>query len=208
LPPPGAAPTFPALLAHYSAFILWHAVQLAPAPTEDQSMPGYAKHSSLVATLADIPETNLVPAQFLSGGSVGAQIAYGRDTSIMVATRQPQYHSKPHAHDSEQLNYVLEGELYVFVDGDGFLARKGDVFRIPRNAIHWSWVQGATPCVLLETHTPPLIGDPGVTDTAMALIGDDETRHDIVAVRSEWPIDFDRDGVERKVMNAVSAGAA
>jgi quercetin dioxygenase-like cupin family protein len=171
-------------------------------------MPGYAKHSSLVATLADIPETNLVPAQFLSGGSVGAQIAYGRDTSIMVATRQPQYHSKPHAHDSEQLNYVLDGELYVFVDDGGFLAKKGDVFRIPRNAIHWSWVQGTTPCVLLETHTPPLIGDPGVTDTALALLWHDETRHGIVAVRSEWPTDFDRDGVERKVMNAVSAGAA
>lgn len=171
-------------------------------------MAGYAKHSSLVATLADIPETNLVPAQFLSGGSVGAQIAYGRDASIMVATRQPQYHSKPHSHDSEQLNYVLEGELYVFVDDDGFLARKGDVFRIPRNAIHWSWVQGAMPCVLLETHTPPLIGDPGVTDTAMALIGDDETREGIVAVRSKWPSDFDRGAVERRVMNAASAGAA
>ncbi len=171
-------------------------------------MTEHSKHSSLLASLFDIPETNLVPAQFLSGGSVGAQIAYGRDASIMVATRQPQYHSKPHSHDAEQLNYVLEGELYVFVDGDGFLAKKGDIFRIPRNAIHWSWVQGTTPCVLLETHTPPLIGDPGVIDTAMALIGDGEARDGIVAVRSNWPTDFNRDAVERKVMNATRAGAA
>jgi quercetin dioxygenase-like cupin family protein len=171
-------------------------------------MLGPSKTSSLVATLADIPETNLVPAQFLTGGSVGAQIAYGRETSIMVATRQPQYHSKPHSHDSEQLNYVLEGELYVFVDSTGFLAKKGDVFRIPRNAIHWSWVQGATPCVLLETHTPPLIGDPGVVDTAMALIGDDEAREGIVAVASKWPAGFDQATVEGKVMNSASAGAA
>lgn len=155
---------------------------------------------ALVATLADIPETNLVPAKYLSGGSIGAQIAYGRESSIMVATRQPQYHSKPHAHDSEQLNYVLEGELYVFVGEDGFLARKGDVFRIPRNVVHWSWVQGKTPCVLLETHTPPLIGDPGVTDTAHALIGEDESREGIGAVASEWPAHFDRDTIERKVM--------
>lgn len=154
----------------------------------------------LVATLADIPETNLVPAKYLSGGSIGAQIAYGRESSIMVATRQPQYHSKPHAHDSEQLNYVLEGELYVFVGEDGFLARKGDVFRIPRNVVHWSWVQGTTPCVLLETHTPPLIGDPGVTDTARALIANGETHDDIVAVASQWPPDFDRDEIERNVM--------
>ena len=61
--------------------------------------------------------------------------------------------------------------------------------------------------MLLETHTPPLIGDPGVTDTARALIGDDEARDGIVAVRSQWPADFDRDAVERKVMNAANAGA-
>lgn len=171
-------------------------------------MTGRSKAPSLIATLADIPETNLVPAQFLSGGSVGAQIAYGREASIMVATRQPQYHSKPHSHDSEQLNYVLEGELYVFVDGGGFLATKGDVFRIPRNALHWSWVQGTTPCVLLEAHTPPLIGDPGVMDTARALFGEDEVREGIVAVSSEWPVDFDRDTVERNVMNTNRAGEA
>ena len=159
-----------------------------------------ATTTALLASLADIPETNLVPAQYLSGGAIGAQIAYGRESSIMVATRQPQYHSKPHLHDAEQLNYVLEGELYVFVGEGGFLAKKGDVFRIPRNVIHWSWVQGTTPCVLLETHTPPLIGDAGVTDTARALIGSDESRQGLTAVASQWPKDFDPAAVERKVM--------
>jgi quercetin dioxygenase-like cupin family protein len=161
----------------------------------------------LIVTLADIPETNLVPAQFLSGGSIGAQIVYGQESSMMIATRQPHYHSKPHLHDSEQLNYVLEGELYVFVGNNGFLAKQGDVFRIPRNAVHWSWVQGTRPCVLLETHTPPLIGDPGVTDTARALIGDDEARDGIVAVPSHWPTDFDRDAIERTVMKTSTNGA-
>jgi mannose-6-phosphate isomerase-like protein (cupin superfamily) len=163
-------------------------------------MTDRARASSLLAALADIPETNLVPAKFLSGGSVGAQIAYGRESSLMVAVRQPQYHSKPHSHDSEQLNYVLDGELFVFVGEDGFLARKGDVFRIPRNAVHWSWVQGSTPCVLLETHAPPLIGDPGVTETATALIDADESRQGILAVASEWPTGLDQGAVERKVM--------
>jgi quercetin dioxygenase-like cupin family protein len=164
--------------------------------------------SSLIVKLADLPQTNLVPAKFLSGGSIGAQIVYGRESSMMVATRQPQYHSKPHSHDSEQLNYVLEGELYVFVGEGGFLAKKGDAFRIPRNAVHWSWVQGTDhPCVLLETHTPPLIGDPGVTDTARALMCDDETRDGIVAVPSQWPAEFDRDAIEGKVMHTAIATA-
>jgi quercetin dioxygenase-like cupin family protein len=166
--------------------------------------PPRASPSPLHVSLADVPETDLVPAKFLAGGSIGAQVAYGVNSSIMVATRQPQYHSKPHFHDSEQLNYVLEGELFVFVDDHGFLAKKGDLFRIPRNAIHWCWVQGSVPCVLLETHIPPLIGDPGVSDTAVALIGSHESREGLLAVRSEWPADFDQDAVERKAISATA----
>lgn len=155
--------------------------------------------TGLCIRLADIPETVLVPAKYLTGGSVGAQIAYGTDMSLLIATRQPGYHSKPHAHDAEQLNYVLEGELFVFVGDDGFLARKGDVFRIPRNAVHWSLVRQAGPCVLLETHAPPLIGDPGVVDTAAALMPAG-SRPDIVAVKSEWPADVDRAPTEARVL--------
>jgi mannose-6-phosphate isomerase-like protein (cupin superfamily) len=167
-------------------------------------MTGVPETSRLLVSLAQIPETILVPAKHLSGGSVGAQIAYGNDMSMIVATRQPGYHSKPHLHACEQLNFVLEGELYVFVDNAGFLARKGDLFRVPRNAIHWSWVQGRMPCVLLEAHSPPLIGDPGVTDTAVGLLTDAERRAPVAGIQSEWPIDFDRDEVEHSVMAAMS----
>jgi len=157
--------------------------------------------TNLNVSLADIPETVLVPTKYLSGGSVGAQIAYGRDVSLMIATRQAGYHSKPHLHDSEQLNYVLEGELNVFVENSGFLAKKGDVFRIPRNAIHWSWVQGSGPCVLLEAHSPPLIGDPGVTDTAVALM-DSAQRATVTGIASQWPADFDRDAAEHEILRS------
>ena len=144
--------------------------------------------------------TVLVPAAHLSGGSIGAKIAYGKDASIIVATRQPGYHSKPHLHDAEQLNYVLEGELYVFIDDTGFLVKRGDLFRVPRNAVHWSWVQGTTPCVLLEVHAPPLIGDPGITDTAVALMTDAEKSTGVAGIGSEWPHDVDQASVERRVM--------
>lgn len=157
--------------------------------------------TTLNVSLSDIPETVLVPAKYLSGGSVGAQIAYGKTTSLMIATRQPGYHSKPHQHDAEQLNYVLEGELLVFVGDTGFVAKKGDLFRIPRNAIHWSWVRGSGSCVLLEVHSPPLVGDPGVIDTAVALMNAAE-RADVVAVASQWPTDFDRDLAEGEILKA------
>jgi quercetin dioxygenase-like cupin family protein len=165
-------------------------------------MPSHPPTSPLLASLADIPETNLVPAKYLAGGSIGAQIAYGLESSMMIAVRQPDYHSRPHSHDAEQLNHVLDGQLYVFVDDHGFLARKGDIFRIPRGAVHWSWVQGDTPCVLLETHTPPLIGDEGVLDGATALIAPGEPRDTIVAVPSIWPQGVDQGAVERRVVSA------
>ena len=158
------------------------------------------ERSALVAALDDIPHTNLVPKKYLSGGSVTAQIAFGRDSSIMIAKREPQYHSRPHSHNSEQLNLVLEGELFVFIEDHGFSVKKGDVFRVPRNAVHWSRVRGTEPCVLLETHTPPLIGDPGVMDTAVGLIEEEESRAGIIAVPSEWPTAFDQEAVERKLM--------
>ena len=163
-------------------------------------------HSPLCVALDAIPETVLVPAEHLTSGSIGARIAHGVEMSLLVAERRPGYHSKPHAHDAEQLNYVLAGELWVFVEDTVFHARVGDVFRIPRNAVHWSWVRGEVPCVLLEAHAPPLIGDPGVGDTARALLAASETPT-VVAVESVWPKDFDRDAVERRVLGAAAATA-
>jgi quercetin dioxygenase-like cupin family protein len=168
--------------------------------SEEFAMHANGRPSPLMIRLDDVPETVLVPATHLSGGSIGAKIAYGKDASIIVATRQPGYHSKPHLHDAEQLNYVLAGELYVFIDDTGFLVKTGDLFRVPRNAVHWSWVQGTKPCVLLEAHAPPLIGDPGITDTAVALMTDAEESAVVTGIGSEWPHDVDQASVERRVM--------
>lgn len=83
--------------------------------------------------------------------AVTTQMAYGNDSSIMVATRPPGFHSKPHYHDSEQLNYVADGEMWIFIGEEGFPLKKGDFFRIPRNAVHWSWNRSDRPCILNRT---------------------------------------------------------
>jgi mannose-6-phosphate isomerase-like protein (cupin superfamily) len=174
--------------------------KLCERPREELTMQQRARRSPLMIALNGVPETLLVSAKHLSSGSIGAKIVYGMDASMIVATRQPGYHSKPHMHDAEQLNYVLAGELYVFIDDGGFLVKEGDLFRVPRNAVHWSWVQGTKPCVLLEMHAPPLIGDPGVADTAVALMHGTEKDADMVRVRSEWPADVEHAAIERRVM--------
>jgi quercetin dioxygenase-like cupin family protein len=149
----------------------------------------------LLASLDDLEAIELVPAAQRTGGAVTAKIAYGTDMSMMVATREPGYHSKPHMHDAEQLNYVLAGELWIFIDDVFVVAREGDFFRVPKNAVHWSWVKGDTPCTLLEAHSPPLLGDAPLMAGATALVRAGETLT-FDAIPSEWPEGFDRDAAE------------
>ena len=155
--------------------------------------------SPLAVNIKDIPDTVLVSKDHLTGGSIGAKIAYGKTCSMIHATRNPGYHSKPHTHDAEQLNYVLSGKVRVFIGDEVVDAVEGDVVRIPSNVIHWSWVQGDTPCSVIEMHTPSLIGDPGVLDTAVALIGEDEEPGDLTYVHSEYLLDFDPAPFEARV---------
>ena len=158
-----------------------------------------ATTSGLARAFNDVPETELVPARHLTGGAVTARIVHGQEMSMMTAVRRPGYHSNPHRHDAEQMNYVVSGELWVFIGDEAALVREGDVFRVPRNALHWSWVQGAAPCTLLEIHMPPLLGDPGLMDGAQPLAAAGETLKPL-QVPSEWPTDFDRTEAEKAVL--------
>lgn len=105
----------------------------------------------------------------LSAEPMSTQLVYGNGGDLIVATRPPGYHSRPHRHASEQLNYVSSGELWVFVDGEGFHLRSGDFLRVPRDAVHWSWNRGSGPCVLVEFHTPSMHDDPLWSHLAVGL---------------------------------------
>lgn len=95
----------------------------------------------------------------LEAGNITTKMIYGNTTSLMFAERPKEYHSKPHVHDSEQLNYLLEGEIWIFIEDDVFLMESGDFSRIPEMAVHWSKVKEG-PCKMIESHSPPYIGDP------------------------------------------------
>jgi quercetin dioxygenase-like cupin family protein len=41
-----------------------------------------------------------------------------------------------HAHESEQMTYVLQGALRVVVDGEEFVVREGEVLHVPPHARH------------------------------------------------------------------------
>ena len=83
------------------------------------------------------------------------RLVYGNETALAVSWRRPGYHSHPHIHDFEQLNYIAEGEMWFFVGERSYQVVAGDFLRIPRNAIHWSWVKTEEPCLAFEVFGPP-----------------------------------------------------
>jgi len=89
-------------------------------------------------------------------GAMSTKVVHGDECSIVIAQREAGYHSRPHYHESEQLNYVLDGEMWVFVEDGGFVARKGDFFRIPANAVHWAYNRSEEPVTTFQVHAPAL----------------------------------------------------
>jgi quercetin dioxygenase-like cupin family protein len=89
-------------------------------------------------------------------GAMSTKVVHGDECSIVVARREAGYHSRPHYHESEQLNYVIEGEMWVFVEEEGFIARAGDFFRVPANAVHWAYNRSNEPVTSFQVHSPPL----------------------------------------------------
>ena len=68
----------------------------------------------------------------------------------MFAERAAGYHTSPHQHDCEQMNYIVSGEIYFFVDGRGYRCKAGDIMRIPRNKVHWAWNRGTEIAVIVD----------------------------------------------------------
>jgi len=133
------------------------------------------------------------------GGAMSTKMVYGNDCNMMIAVRGPGYHSQPHTHDAEQINYVTGGEVWVFIEDNGFLMKAGDLCRIPRNAVHWAWNRGNEDVTLIEVHAPAC--DPLVRKNAVGLYFDGETPDLSSAVDTTRDgIEIDADEIEARVM--------
>ena len=129
-------------------------------------------------------------------GSLSTLFVYGNEANLMVATRTEGYHSKPHIHDCEQLNYLVDGELWIFMEEHAFHLKPGDFLRTPRNAVHWAWNRGPGPCTLVEVHCPVM--DPTTRHGSYGLFAEGEPRT-VNAVGPAQTVDFDSSVAEAKV---------
>lgn len=100
-------------------------------------------------------------------GGLFSLFVHGHQSNLLVATRPAGYHSKPHVHDCEQLNYLASGRLWIFVRDEAYLLKPGDLMRVPANEPHWAWNDGDEECALIEAHSPVL--DASLKDHSVAL---------------------------------------
>ena len=141
--------------------------------------------------IQDVPICIPKPPQQGRGGNVELRIVYGSDIGIMVGSRSFGYHSKPHFHDAEQFNYILSGEIWFFIEDEGFLCKSGDILRIPRNKVHWTWCKHPDGVQFLEAHCPALIGDADLAAGALSMLGSDEDSSKVLTPINEW-VQFDK----------------
>jgi quercetin dioxygenase-like cupin family protein len=147
----------------------------------------------------EVPVKKVVLSAEQGQGSMVMRQAYGNESSLMVATRPPGYHTKPHMHVSEQINHVMAGEIWFFVEDQGYLCQKGDFHRIPANKVHWAWNRSAADAVVVESHSPPLVGGE-IIKSAAALFDEGETPNLRGAGENQF-VAYDQEAVERKVFS-------
>lgn len=134
----------------------------------------------------------------LHNGQMKTLFVYGSKANLMVATRSAGYHSKPHRHDCEQLNYLLDGEIWIFIEQEGYHLSPGDFLRIPENDIHWAWNRGTQPCTLIQVHAPVL--SPTTREGTVGLFRSTETPNVETSPSSET-IDQDVAELEKRIIN-------
>lgn len=151
---------------------------------------------SLHVKSQDVPERKRVHDGARGQGSMVVKKVYGNSCDLMVARRAPGYKTKPHFHESDQINHILEGEIWYFVEDEGFLCKKGDFVRIPGNAIQWEWNCSDAETIVIETHSPPMIGGQSI-EGAVALFKDGVTL-EVQGPGENKFVSYDTESVERK----------
>ena len=152
---------------------------------------------SLHVKSADVPTRKVVRTGAEGEGAMVIKRGYGNECSLMWATRAPGYHTTPHAHQAEQINYVLDCEIWFFVEYRGFLCNAGDFHSIPGHKVHWAWIRSDADAVVVEAHSPALVAGK-LQQTSIALFDDGETPR-MRPPRENNFVQYDWQSVERKI---------
>jgi quercetin dioxygenase-like cupin family protein len=145
----------------------------------------------------EIPNRRVVRTGVEGEGSMIVRRAFGRECSLMHAVRAPGYHTTPHAHAAEQINHVLAGEIWFFVEDQGFHCKAGDFHRVPSNKIHWAWNRSNADAIVVEAHSPALVAGPQ-SEGSIGLFAEGENSQARDPCQNNF-VPFDWRSVERQI---------
>ena len=93
---------------------------------------------------------------------------------------------------------VTVQEYLTFVEDQGYLCKKGDFHRIPANKVHWAWNRSESDTVVVESHSPPLVGGE-IIKGAAGLFDEGETPNLRGPGENQF-VAYDQEAVEHKVL--------
>ncbi|HEX4009152.1 MAG TPA: cupin domain-containing protein [Solirubrobacteraceae bacterium] len=100
--------------------------------------------------LASVPQ---LPVRQVRDG-VSRQVFTGDGATLAWTTLEPGHAPRPHAHEYEQIVYIVSGRVRFTVGGDVAEMGPGDVLLVPPNVEHFAETIGDEPAVDLSVFTP------------------------------------------------------
>lgn len=85
---------------------------------------------------------------------VSRRVFTGDGATLAWTTLQPGHTPRPHAHDYEQIVYIVSGRARFTVGGESAEMGPGDVLLVPPGVQHFAETLGDEPCVDLSIFTP------------------------------------------------------
>ncbi len=85
---------------------------------------------------------------------VSRRVFTGDGATLAWTTLEPGHTPRPHAHEYEQIVYIVSGRARFTVGDDVAELGPGDVLLVPPNVEHFAETLGDAPCLDLSVFTP------------------------------------------------------
>lgn len=98
-----------------------------------------------------MPHINSITPKTLTPGITGHYV-HGNNSTLGLVHLVAGSSVSAHQHSQEQITYIIEGRLQMFIDGKDCLLEQGMYYVIPSNVVHSA--VALTDCSLIDVFSP------------------------------------------------------
>ena len=91
--------------------------------------------------------------EFVRSG-VKRKVIHAEGCTLVLNHLEPSHEPKPHAHNYEQVVYIVQGEVDFTVESTVWKLTPGSVLAIPPNVEHFARVTGLEMCINVDVFVP------------------------------------------------------